>query len=98
MTILNNIYRCSLCRLHAIAEEKDSHVCLELKETRFDGDTKLVFDGKIWYPLKQPNINNQRKHHSDRQNHFVIVFIFLTRFSNATLTSFVLLLIPIRYA
>ena len=46
----------------------------------------------------QPDFNNQRKHPSDRQNQFVIAFIFLTRFSNVVLTSFVLLLIPIRYA
>ena len=46
----------------------------------------------------QLNFDNQTKHRQNRQNHFVIVFIFLVRFSNASLISFVLLLIPIRYA
>ncbi len=60
MTILNNIYRCRNCGLHAIAEEKDSHVCLEVKETRFHDDIKLVFDGKTWYPLKLRTTTNQQ--------------------------------------
>ena len=63
-----NIYRCELCKLHVIADEKDSHVCINIKDSRIEGDIKWVFDGKMWYPLKQPKINNRRKHPSDRQN------------------------------
>ena len=79
MTILNNIYRCSKCGFHAIAEEKDVHTCLELKDTRIDGDTKWVFDGIMWYPLnlrsEQPKFNNRRKRPSDQQNH-ILGFVF----------------------
>ena len=52
MTILNNIYRCNLCKLHLIADERYLHVCIDIKDTRIEGDTKWVFDGKMWYPLK----------------------------------------------
>lgn len=50
--MLNNIYRCKICHLYAIAEEKDSHVCLEIKDTRIEYNARWIFDGNIWYPLK----------------------------------------------
>ncbi|MDE1839363.1 MAG: hypothetical protein KGH87_05515 [Thaumarchaeota archaeon] len=70
MTILNNIFRCSKCGIHAIAEEKDFHVCLEIKDSRIDGDTKWIFDGSKWYPLRlkkrsNPSDENLRLEQSD---------------------------------
>ena len=67
MTILNNIYRCSSCHLHAIAEEKDFHICINMKDTRIEGETKWVFDGEKWYPLKlHPT---KKKQTSDESKH-----------------------------
>lgn len=81
MTILNNIYRCKECGLHAIYEEKDAHVCLSVNDTRIENNKKWIFDGVIWYPLKlsktvenqHPKLNTEKNHdkHPDTEQIFM---------------------------
>jgi hypothetical protein len=65
-----NIYRCESCKLHLIYEEMELHLCLSVKDTRFEEDTKWVFDGKIWYPLKltKKTIQSNEKLHGEDSN------------------------------
>ena len=75
MSRLTNIYRCKECGFHVIAEENDIHQCRELKDVKLEDDREWVFDGKMWYPLKQPNFNNRRKRPLNRQNR-ILGFVF----------------------
>lgn len=65
-----NIYRCESCKLHLVYEEKDLHICLNITDTRIEGDTKWVSDGQKWYPLRlkkrsNPSDENLRIEQSD---------------------------------
>ena len=68
MKILNNIYRCKTCGIYAIAEEKDLHVCSEVKNVRVEGDIRWISDGSKWYPLKlNKNASSTENLHGEDQ-------------------------------
>jgi hypothetical protein len=45
-------YRCNLCGLTLIAEERGFHQCKEVVDYKIDGDILWLSDGEKWYPRK----------------------------------------------
>lgn len=57
---MTDIYKCTICKVHVLAEETDSHVCKRGKDIKFEDDKLLVSDGENWYPLKLEKIPMSR--------------------------------------
>jgi hypothetical protein len=57
-----NIYRCTVCKRHLIAEEKDVHVCKMLTESKIEDSILWLKDDERWYPLRphQPKGNTDK--------------------------------------
>ena len=58
-----------------IYEERDLHVCIDVKDTRIEGDTKWVFDGQKWYPLRINQKFTDKKTTADYTDTSINIFI-----------------------
>lgn len=81
--IMENLVKCSKCRLSLICEELDTHFCFsgKLKDVIIDSSRPfsfLIFDGQNWHKCPNPN-NNRRvtRRNTNREGNSTILWVLL---------------------